>query len=264
MSRFTDKTVVVTGGANGMGVNHVKRFLAEGASVVIADVADGPGSELAEQLGPKAKYIHLDVTSADSWAGLVEQTEAAFGPIDVLVNNAAVGRFQGIVRETEASLRLHLDVNVIGTFLGMSAVIPGMVKRGRGAITNISSTSGLVGAPGGVAYGVSKWAVRGLTKTAAVDLHGTGVRVNDVCPATTRTAMTVDVPDAVFADQPIPRLAEHEEISNVVLFASSDEASFCTGADFVVDGGATAGRNFSFIETANDAVEAIEAQGRGD
>lgn len=261
MTRFTGKTVVVTGAASGMGVNHVKRFLAEGASVVIADVADGPGTALADELGPKATYIHLDVTSAESWAELVAKTEAIYGPVDVLVNNAGVGRFNGIIRETEASLRWHLDVNVVGTFLGMSAVIPGMVERGKGVITNISSTSGLTGAPGGVAYGVSKWAVRGLTKTAAVDLHGTGVRVNDVCPATTKTAMTVDVPDAVFADQPIPRLAEQDEISNVVLFVSSDDASFCTGADFVVDGGATAGRNFDFIEDARDAVAALTVAG---
>lgn len=241
-----------------MGVSHVERFCAEGARVAIADLDESAGLDLAGRLDDRALFHATDVTSAEGWRSLVERVERQWGAIDVLVNNAGIGRFEGIMRETAESLRRHLDVNVVGSFVGLKAVLPGMVRRGSGSVVNISSTSGLVGAPGGVAYGVSKWAVRGLTKTAAVDLHGTGVRVNSVCPATTRTAMTVDVPAEVFADQPIPRLAEQSEISEVVLFVASDAASFCTGAEFVVDGGATAGRRFSFIEDARDALFDLE------
>ncbi len=261
MNRFENKVIIVTGAANGMGVSHVERFVSEGGRVVIADLAEEAGAALAARLGENAVYERLDVTSEESWTALISRVEERWGVVDVLVNNAGVGRFQGIMRETVESLRFHLEINVVGVFLGMKAVLPGMVARGSGSIVNISSTSGLVGAPGGVAYGVSKWAVRGLTKTAAVDLHGTGVRVNSVCPATTRTAMTVDVPVEVFADQPIPRLAEPSEITEVVTFAASDAASFCTGSEFVVDGGATAGRTFSFIEDARDALADLGAAG---
>ena len=263
-SRFTGKVVLLTGAANGMGISHARNFAAEGALLMLGDIDKVNGEALSEELGDAALFQYLDVASEASWQAAFDRALEVWGQVDVLVNNAGIGPFKSVLRQTPEEFRRILDVNVMGTFLGMRTVLPHMVTRGSGAIVNIGSTSGIVGAPGGVAYGASKWAVRGMSKVAAIDLIDTGVRVNIVNPATTRTAMTVDIPTEVYDLQPIPRLGEPQEISNVVLFAASDEASFCTGSDFTVDGGATVGRTFHFLEDPKDVAREIKGESRKD
>jgi 3alpha(or 20beta)-hydroxysteroid dehydrogenase len=241
VARFDGRVVLVTGAARGMGASQVAAFVAEGARVMATDVTETPGHTEAARHGEAVRYMRLDVTSADDWAQAVTATEAVFGPVDVLVNNAGVGCTGGILEQTTDDFQRVMAVNVLGTFLGMRAVVPGMCARHRGAVVNISSISGLTGRPDGVAYCTSKWASRGMTKTAALDVAGTGVRINSVHPGIIATPMTEGMSDADCASQAIPRLGLPDEVSRVVLFAASDEASYCTGAEFVVDGGYTSG-----------------------
>jgi 3alpha(or 20beta)-hydroxysteroid dehydrogenase len=239
--RFTDRVVLVTGGAQGMGASHVRGFHAEGARVVIADVLEQAGAALADELGDRAMFLRLDVSDETSWAAAVTATLDTFGSIDVLVNNAGILRYGGVETSTVQDFRTVIDVNLIGAFLGLRAVLPLMRAQGRGSVVNIGSTSALQGNPDGIAYGVSKWGIRGLTKGAAVDMAGSGVRVNVVNPGFVRTPLTAETADSAANNQAIARFSAPQEITRVVLFVASDEASYCTGADFTVDGGMTAG-----------------------
>lgn len=242
-NRFAGKVVVVSGGARGMGAAHVRRFVTEGASVVIGDVLKDDGGKLAAELGDRARFTTLDVTDAARWRDVVAETEEAFGPIDVLVNNAGITRHGSVEDHSEADYRLVVDVNQIGVFLGMQAVVPSMRRAGRGSIVNVASAVGMIGAARSIAYAATKWAVRGMTKAAAMDLAPYNIRVNAVHPGAIRTPMIADLDDAtlnaIAQRTPLRRVAEPEEVANMVVYLASDEASFCTGADFVVDGGIT-------------------------
>jgi 3alpha(or 20beta)-hydroxysteroid dehydrogenase len=242
MKRFDSRTVIVTGGARGMGASHARGFVAEGANVVIADVLEQEGRTLAEELGDHALFSRLDVTSDADWAVTVTAAEDAFGPVSVLVNNAAIVRF-GLIAETEpAAWRQVIDINLTGTYLGMRAAVPSMRRGGGGAIVNISAAAGMIGQFGLGSYVASKWAMRGLTKTAALELARDRIRVNSIHPGAIRTPMvagpdTAALAAAAVSGLAIPRMAEPEEITRLVLFVASDEASFSTGSEFIADGG---------------------------
>ncbi|MBA2812749.1 MULTISPECIES: SDR family oxidoreductase [Streptomyces] len=238
--RFQGKVAIVTGGARGMGASHARGLAAEGARVLIGDVLDTEGKALAEEV-PGARYVHLDVTREDSWQHALHTAEEALGPVDVLVNNAGIVHFGGVEEQSPEHFRRILDVNLVGSFLGMHTVLPGMRDRGRGAVVNVSSAAGLVGFAGGVGYVASKWGVRGMTKAAALDMAGSGVRVNSVHPGVIRTPMGESASPDLFAHQPVPRMGEPEEVTRMVLFLASDDASFTTGGEFLIDGGQTIG-----------------------
>ncbi|WP_405864550.1 SDR family oxidoreductase [Streptomyces sp. NBC_00005] len=239
--RFAEKVVIVTGGARGMGASHVRGLVAEGARVALCDVLDGEGEALSKELA-HAQYWHLDVTSEESWQSVVGAVEDAFGPVDILINNAGIIYHGGVEEQSPDQFRRILDVNLVGAFLGMHTVLPAMRHRGRGAIVNISSAAGLMGFADGIGYVASKWGVRGMTKAAALDLAGTGVRINSVHPGVIRTPMGEGATPELFAQQPLPRIGEPEEVTRMVLFLASDDASYTTGGEFLVDGGQTIGR----------------------
>jgi 3alpha(or 20beta)-hydroxysteroid dehydrogenase len=246
MKRFSQRTVIVTGGARGMGASHARGFVAEGANVVIADVLEPEGRALADELGDRAIFSQLNVTSDSGWAATVAAAEKAFGPVSVLVNNAGIVRFGPIAEIDPETWRQVIEINLTGTYLGIRAVVPSMRKAGGGAIVNISSAAAMTATFGTGAYTASKWGVRGLTKTAALELGRDNIRVNSVHPGPIRTPMIAG-PEAAAAVEreaanlAIPRIAEPEEITQMVLFIASDEAGFSTGSEFVADGGVLLG-----------------------
>ncbi len=248
MRRFDDRTVIVTGSARGMGASHARGFVGEGANVVIADVLEQEGRALAEELGEHAIFSRLDVTSDKDWAVTVAAAEQAFGPVSVLVNNAGIVRFGTIVETEPATWRQVLEINLTGAYLGIRAVASSMRNAGGGAIVNISSGAGFTATFGLAAYVSSKWAVRGLTKTAALELGRYNIRVNSIHPGAIRTpilaehapdagAMAATMAGAGVGLSAIRRIAEPEEITRLVLFVASDDASFSTGSEFIADGG---------------------------
>lgn len=247
MGRLAGKVALVTGAARGQGAATARRFVEEGALVVLTDLNDDEGGELAEELGDAAGYRHLDVSDEDGWAVTVEAATRQFGPITVLVNNAGILHFASLVDTTLADYERVIRVNQIGTFLGMRAVVPGMVEAGVGSIVNTSSIEGLAAAPLLIAYTASKFAIRGMTKAAAMELGDKGIRVNSVHPGMIDTQMlptalggvTVDL-SRIARRVAMRRVGRAEEIANLILFLASDESSYCTGAEFVADGGATA------------------------
>ena len=240
MSRFEGKSVLVTGGARGIGASHVRRFVAEGARVYFGDVLDG--ADLERELGGAARYHRLDVSIEADWAAFVAAAEDEHGPATVLVNNAAVLPEARAIKDlTRDAWQRVLDINLTGTFLGIKHAAEPMTRAGGGAIVVTSSALGMMGSPMLSAYVASKWALRGLTQTAALELARDGIRVNSVHPGYVRTPMNDNIPEDNTRDFPVPRFAEPEEISAVVLFLASDEASFVTGAEYQVDGGATSG-----------------------
>jgi 3alpha(or 20beta)-hydroxysteroid dehydrogenase len=243
MRRLDGKVAIITGGARGQGAAEGRLFAAEGASVVLADVLDDEGEKVAAEIGDAARYVHLDVTDEDQWAAAVAFAEEAFGPVTVLVNNAGILLFQSLHKTDLSDFENVMRVNVTGVFLGMKAVTRSMEQAGGGAIVNISSTAGLQGLPFLGAYVASKWAVRGLTKTAAIDLGHKNIRVNSVHPGGIDTPMvagtTADAP--FYKRLPVPRMGSADEAARAVLFLASDEASYIAGAELAVDGGATCG-----------------------
>ena len=256
MGRLDGKVAIITGGARGMGAATARLFVAEGARVAIADVLDEAGSALAVELGANARFHHLDETSEANWSDLVSRVETDFGPVDVLVNNAGVLLFKTLLQTSLEDYRRVLEVNLVGEFLGIKAVAPGMVARGRGSIVNISSVDGMKGANGLGAYASSKWGVRGLTKVAAMELGHKGVRVNSVHPGGVDTAMTnyegtprEEVSER-FRHIPLQRIAGPEEVARASLFLASDEASYMAGAELVVDGGMTTGQYYPLFPGA--------------
>ena len=238
MSRLNNTVAIITGGARGMGAAHARAFVREGARVVIADVLDDEGRALAAELGDAVRYEHLDVTSESEWEAVVAATVAAFGTVDVLVNNAGIGNMAAIDKYTLEMWNAVLAVNLTGTFLGVKAVVPVMKAAKHGSIINISSVEGLRGSAGLHGYVASKFAVRGLTKSVAVELGRHNVRVNSVHPGFIVTSMTEQLD---FANQQVPlgRPAQPEEVSSLVVFLASEESAYSTGAEFVVDGGMT-------------------------
>lgn len=243
MTRLLDKVAVVTGGARGMGESHVRRFVEEGAKVVFTDINEEVGEKLAAELGDNALFVKHDVTDEAGWQEVVEKTEAAFGPVNVLVNNAGISMSKSIADMSVEEYKKIIDINQVSVFIGIKAVLPSMQKAEGGSIVNISSMNGIVG--GAVGYTDSKFAVRGLTKAAALQVGHLGIRVNSVHPGVIETPMVTEG-DAVeqikeFAKHiPMRRMAQSEEVTNMVLFLASEESSYSTGSEFIIDGGLTA------------------------
>lgn len=238
--RLAGRSALVSGGARGIGAAICRAFVAEGAAVTVADIADDDGQALADELGPLAAYARLDVASPDAWRQTVDAAEARSGPLSILVNNAGlIGA--GLIETLDPALWTQvLAVNLGGTFLGMQAALPSLRRAGGGAIVNISSTAGLVGYPNRAAYVASKWGVRGLTKTAALEFARDNIRVNSVHPGPIRTALTAGYSDDSWSAQAIPRFGEPAEVARMVVFIVA-EASYSTAAEFIVDGGIVAG-----------------------
>jgi 3alpha(or 20beta)-hydroxysteroid dehydrogenase len=244
--RFDGKVVLITGAARGQGEAEARAFAAEGANVVLCDVLEEEGAAAAGTIGGTARFRNLDVTDEAGWFEVVGETERELGRLDVLVNNAGVVRFDRVDEVELADFRAVLDVNVTGTLLGIKTAAPALRRAGGGAIVNISSISGLKGAADSAAYVTSKWAVRGLTKAAAVDLAGDGIRVNSVHPGVIDTPMVMrpgssadEILDRHRSRLLIQRLGTPEDVVPIVLFLAGDEAAYITGAEFVVDGGWT-------------------------
>ena len=248
--RLENKVAIITGGAGGMGASHAKRFVEEGAKVVVADLASSNAKSFTSELGENAIFIETEVTEESSWENLVKKTIETFGKIDILVNNAGVSTAVSPVEDTPLEeFKRVVNINQVGVFLGMKHVIPNMKANKSGSIINISSISGLRGTKEGISYGATKFAVTGMTKGVALEVAEYGVRVNSVHPGIIKTKMTdpAVLPEDVakiiqaYVDKiPVKRMAEPEEVSNLVLYLASDESSYSNGAEFVVDGGSTA------------------------
>ncbi len=252
MGRLDGKVALISGAARGMGQAEARLFAAEGAKVVVCDVLDAEGQALAKEIGPPALYQHLDVTREDDWSAAVGHTTKALGGLDVLVNNAGIAESAPLAEMTLESYRRVTEVNQTGVFLGMRAVIEPMRAAGGGSILNISSIDGMIGMNNLMSYVASKWAVRGMTKAAAMELGPYGIRVNSIHPGFILTAM--GVPDGVDPSEihglldshtarlaPMGRSGTPEEIAQLALFLASDESAYSTGSEFVADGGLTAG-----------------------
>jgi 3alpha(or 20beta)-hydroxysteroid dehydrogenase len=236
------KVVLVTGAARGMGAEHVRRLVADGARVMATDVLDAEGEALVAGLGDNARHHHHDVTSEEDWVAVVAATEAVFGPIDHLVNNAGIVSFGTIESTDPAEFRRTIDINLTGCWLGMHHCIPSLRRAGGGSIVNISSTAGLQGYANLGAYVASKWGLRGLTKTAALELGPSGIRVNSIHPGPIRTPMIASLDQSTLAaGQPIARIGEPAEVTDLLLFLLAD-ATYSTGHEFVIDGGAVVGQ----------------------
>lgn len=249
--RLAGKVALVSGGARGMGASHVRSLVAEGAKVVFGDILDDEGKAVAAEVGEATRYLHLDVTKPEDWDAAVATALAEFGRIDVLVNNAGIINIGTLEDYALSEWQRILDINLTGVFLGIRAVVKPMKEAGRGSIINISSIEGMAGTIACHGYTATKFAVRGLTKSAALELGPSGIRVNSIHPGLIKTPMTEWVPEDIFQSA-LGRAAEPKEVSNLVVYLASDESSYSTGSEFVVDGGTTAGlghKDFSNVET---------------
>lgn len=240
MNRLDGKIALISGAAKGMGASHARAIVAEGGSVVIGDVDEQNALALVEELGERAAFARLDVQVNEDWDNAVQTALDAFGGLNVLVNNAGILRSADIVDMPDADWDLVMGINLTGVMKGMRAAIPALVKSGNASIINISSTAGLKAFPGTAAYNTAKWGIRGLTKTAALELAHQGVRVNSIHPGNVKTPM-IDGLYMNFKHVAQGRAGEPSEISNLIVFLASDESSFSTGSEFVADGGETAG-----------------------
>lgn len=243
MGRLDGKVSLITGAARGQGAAEARLFAAEGSTVWITDVLDGEGEAVAEEVG--GTYRHLDVRDEGSWKRLVEEMVASCGRVDVLVNNAGIFDTGRHFEIDVAAFQRIMDVNCLGVFLGMRAVSPVMREQGSGSIVNISSLAGMSGGIGAFAYTTSKWAVRGMTKAAAAENGRRNVRVNSIHPGLIDTDMLHQLPGSedearLTRRVPLGRAAQPEEVARLALFLASDESSYATGAEFVIDGGLNA------------------------
>ncbi len=244
MGRLQDKVAIITGAASGMGAADARIFIREGAKVVITDLNEEAGEALAAELGEDALFIRQNVAEEDSWDHVVKETMDKFGRIDVLVNNAGILLMKCMRDTTVEEFNRLMAVNVTGVFLGMKAVSEIMRDQGGGVIVNMSSAAGMVGQVQTVAYSASKFAVRGMTKAAAMDMGPYGIRVISIHPGSIATPMTAQSgvkPDSPLPLAPLGRSGGPEEVAEVVAFAASDAASYVTGSELVVDGGLTLG-----------------------
>lgn len=245
--RLTGKVAIVSGAAQGMGAATARIFAEEGARVVLLDVQAEQGAARAREIGTSAAFVHGDVREVRDWATAVSLARDRFGGLDALVNNAGIWNVAALPVLTRANLQEMLDVNLIGVILGMQAVFPIMCDRGGGSIINISSVAGLQGTNGLAAYCASKWAVRGVTKVAALEFGPRRIRVNSIHPGGVDTSMSNptgvarSVIDGLLTHVPLQRIAGPEEIARVSLFLASDDASYVNGAELAVDGGWHAG-----------------------
>ncbi len=235
MGKLDGQVALITGGGRGMGAEHARVLAAYGARVVVGDVLARDDTTADPELPPgNALYLPLDVTQEADWRRIVAAAENRFGPIGILVNNAAIYARSPITDTDLASWQRVIEVNLTGTFLGMKTTV-------RGSIINISSTAGLKGMAGLGAYSASKWGVRGLTKTAALELARDRIRVNSVHPGIIRTSMADGVSPERVSAQPIDRWGQPDDVAQMVLFLAGEDSSYCTGSEFVVDGGSTTG-----------------------
>ncbi|MFF3762048.1 SDR family NAD(P)-dependent oxidoreductase [Streptomyces sp. NPDC002185] len=249
MGKLDGRVVLVTGAARGQGEQEVRLFAAEGARVVLGDVLDDAGEALAKELGAdRAAYVHLDVTSEDDWTAAVAAATERFGRIDGLVNNAGILRFNELVSTPLEEFRAIVSVNQTGCFLGIRTVAPEIAAAGGGTIVNTASYTGITGMAGVGAYAATKHAVLGLTRVAALELAGKGIRVNAVCPGAIDTAMSnpEGVDPAATAELyrklvPLGRIGRPEEVAALALFLTGEDSAYITGQPFVIDGGWLAG-----------------------
>jgi 3alpha(or 20beta)-hydroxysteroid dehydrogenase len=242
MGLLDGKVAIITGGASGQGAAEARLFAAEGAQVVIGDIQDELGGKLAAEIGEPAIYVHLDVSSEDDWAQVIRQAIGAFGDPTILVQSAAIVHHKLIEDSTRAEFDRVLAVNLVGPFLGMLAVLPGMRRAGGGVIINVGSGAALSGLGGRPLYGSAKWGLRGLTKSAAIEFGYHGIRVNSIQPGAIDTPMLRHSDQEIPPPQiPIPRYGTAEEIAQAALFLASDRSAYITGVDLPVDGGTTAG-----------------------
>ncbi len=252
MGRLDGKVALISGAARGMGQAEARLFASEGAKVAVCDVVDGEGKAVAEEIGENAIYQHLDVTAEEQWAEAIDVTCAAFGKLNVLVNNAGIAESAPLEDMSLESYRRVTEVNQTGVFLGMRSVVKAMTEAGGGSILNVSSIDGMIGMNNLMSYVASKWAVRGMTKAAAMELAGRGIRVNSIHPGFILTQM--GVPEGVaaadihgvidtYATQmaPMGRSGTPDDIAKLALFLASDDSAYSTGSEFVADGGLTAG-----------------------
>jgi 3alpha(or 20beta)-hydroxysteroid dehydrogenase len=242
MDRLKGKIILISGGARGQGAAEARLFVAEGARVVIGDVLEADGRRLAEELGPSAVFITQDVTREADWDRALAAAEA-FGGLHGLVNNAGIYQPKTLMETDAALFERHMRINQLGCFLGMKAVVPLMERSGGGSIANISSVAGLRGSPGAIAYSATKWALRGMTKAAAIDLAPRKIRVNSIHPGPIDTDMlkvrTTEQNERRLQLVPMKRMGTAEEVAQLVLFLLSDESGYITGAEVAIDGGAT-------------------------
>lgn len=263
MGRLEGRVAIVTGASRGMGEAIARLFALEGAAVCLGDVLDDERESVVAAIGERAIGVHLDVADEASWLDALSATATAFGTPDVLVNNAGILRMEPIAATSVEDLRAVLEVDLVGPFLGMKVVGGAMAAAGRGSIVNISSTAGMIGFSNVGAYVAAKWGLRGLTKTAALELGPRGVRVNSIHPGGVATPMVgvvgepallepprpgersedpaLAAADETCASQPIPRMGRPIEIARLACFLASEESSYCTGSEFVADGGQIAG-----------------------
>jgi 3alpha(or 20beta)-hydroxysteroid dehydrogenase len=234
--RLAGKVSIITGASRGIGAAGARAFIAEGAKVLIGDVLEESGRALAARLGPSATFRRLDVTDPDAWSTAVEVAEETLGPLTTVVNNAGIVRPGSTADVTLADYERVIGVNQTGVLLGMQAGYRAMATNGGGSIINISSTAGIRCYRGIISYVASKWAVRGMTKAAALEMAPDHVRVNSVHPGQVHTDMNPRGPSGI----PIGRMAQPEDIAALLVFLASDESSFVTGAEYVIDGGETA------------------------
>src|SRR5947208_818707 len=249
MGRLTGKVALISGGARGQGEAEVRRFVAEGAKVVFGDVLDDLGKAVAQDLGEDAHYLHLDVRREDDWREAVAEAEQRYEKLNVLLNNAGVLDLGTLTHEVTLEQYMRVvEINQIGPFLGMRTAIPALLRAGGGAIVNTSSTNGMAGYGGTIAYSASKFAVRGMTKNVALEYGKAGIRCNSIHPGGIDTAMTrpgeQDLGGMSEADQavawdfvPVGRVGQPEEVASLAVFLASDESSYCNGAEFLIDGG---------------------------
>ena len=251
MNRLEGKVAIITGGARGQGAAEARLFVAEGARVVMGDVLDEDGGLVAKELGAAASYRHHDVTDETQWSDTVRHAVETFGRLDILVNNAGIFRWSPIATTSADDYMEIIRINQLGTFLGMKAAVGPMAETGGGSIVNISSIAGLRGSQGTVAYSASKWAVRGMTKVAALEFAPMGIRVNSIHPGIIDTPMLLDLmitdegAKAVTGSHiPLGQVAQAEQVARLALYLASDESDHSTGSEFIVDGGITAGFGF--------------------
>jgi len=249
--RLAGKVALVTGAARGMGEAEARLFAREGARVLLGDVLDAEGEAVAREIGAAARYLRLDVSREADWSRAVEEATSGFGRLDVLVNNAGIVRSAPLEAMSLEDYRAVIDVNQVGVFLGMRAAVPALARGGGGSIVNVSSIDGLTGMNFVIGYVASKFAVTGMTRAAALELAPRGIRVNSIHPGYVDTPMANPAGEASptplqrFAQQRVPlgRMARPEEVAQVALFLASDESSYCTGSQLLVDGGVLSGES---------------------
>ena len=241
MPRLDDKVCLITGASRGQGAAEARLFRAEGATVWMVDVLDDEGQQVAAEIG--AEYRRLDVRDEEAWQGCVSEIVEVSGGLHALINNAGVFRSNRMLDTPTDEFQMVMDINCLGVFLGMRTAAPAIIASGGGSIVNVSSLAGMRAAAGAMAYGASKWAVRGMTKTASVELARKGVRVNSIHPGLIETPMADQLGvgiDKVARRTPMGRVADADEVAQLALFLASDESSYSTGSEFLIDGGLNA------------------------